>query len=254
MSTCDALLDFLERDGTGELPADLLEHATGCAACRLALERTTGLADGASVLRDLHAPDALKERLKSLRRLAPACERAIELAGAALDGALDDEVLTELMDHLHACSRCLAVWEAFATLREVGAVVRAPSPLRAALALPPRQRIAVRRTRRIFDLRLATAAAYLLAALAVVLLSDPATVARASSERMDKAVVYTSAVVENRLASYSRRIGASIAAAEGWARQRATDTWVQVRHLFGGSRANQSKPSDVSSSGNGGRT
>jgi hypothetical protein len=253
MRPCDAVLDHLEAGAGAALPAELAAHVSECSDCRLALERINGLAEGAKALSGLHASPALKDRLKSLPRLAPACERALELVGTALDGEIDSAASAELMDHLHACPHCAAAWAAFATLREVGSAAHAPSGLRAALSLPPRQRIAVRRQRPFFDLRLATAAAYLLAALTVVLLSDPATVARASSEQVDKAVVYSRAVVENRFSSYSHRVVGTVTAWEGWARDRADESWEKVRHFFGAKPANQSRSSNVTSSENGGR-
>jgi len=253
MRPCDALLDHLEAGGGAPLPAELAAHAAECPECRLALERTNGLAAGAQTLREVRASAELKDRLKSLPRLAPACERALSLMGAAFDSELDDADSAELMDHLHACPRCNAAWEAFATLREVGRATRPPAGLRAAASLPPRQRIGVRRTRRFFDLRLATAAAYLVAALTVVLLSNPANVARASSEQVDKAVVYTSAVVENRFSSYSHRAIGVVVTIEGWARDHASETWERIRHLFAPKAANQSNPRNVTPDENGGR-
>jgi len=253
MRPCDALLDHLEAGGGAPLPGEIAAHVAECPDCRLALERTNGLAAGAQTLREVRASVELKDRLKSLPRLAPPCERALGLMGAAFDDEIVDAASAELMDHLHACPRCTAVWEAFATLREVGGATQAPAGLRAAAALPPRNRVAVRRKQRIFDLRLATAAAYLLAAMTVVLLSNPANVARASSEQVDRAVVYTSAVVENRFASYSHRVVAAVVTIEGWVRDRAGETWERIHHLFAPRTANQSNPSNVTPNENGGR-
>jgi hypothetical protein len=144
------------------------------------------------------------------------------------------------MDHLHLCPSCQAVWEAFATLREIGARTRAPGRLREALALPPRNRMDVRRKRgRFFDLRLATAAAYLLAALTVMMLSSPATVARASSYGMDRAATYATAAVQNRFQSYSDRVTYAAAVAQGWVREHAQRAWRTVRSAFGAKSANQ---------------
>ncbi|OYW06105.1 MAG: hypothetical protein B7Z61_03775, partial [Acidobacteria bacterium 37-71-11] len=179
----------------------------------------------------------------------------LDALAAALDGEVAESDRGLLMEHMRACPACRAAWEAFATLREVGSVTRAGRRLRAALALPPRQRIELRRQQaRFFDLRLATAAAYLLAALTVFLVSNPAQVARASSEGMDRAAVYARAAVENRVSSYSERIRGSIAAAEGWARDHAMSIWNSARSLVGGAPANPKAGGHVVEDGKGGRS
>jgi len=246
MSDCEAILDRLDAALAGTLPPELAAHLEGCPSCRMGVERARGLDEGGRVLQAVKAPEALRQRLKALPRLNPACEQAVDSMGAALDGEIAEERRTELVGHLHACPACRAVWESFATLREVGGGTRASARFRAALALPPRQRIDLRRRqKRFFDLRLATAAAYILAAATVVLLSNPATVARASNEGMDKAAVYAKAAVENRVSSYSERIKDALVSAEGWARDRALDVWSSARGIFGSKHANQKAPSGV---------
>ena len=240
MRPCDSVLDQLDAAVAGALPADLARHVADCPDCRLAIERARGLAEGGRALGSVRAPDSLKKRIKALPRLVPACEQAIERLGSALEGGLPEEERSALMDHLHACPSCQAVWEAFATLREVGASTRASGRLRAAVALPPRNRVQARRQRgRFFDLRLATAAAYLLAALTVMMLSNPATVARTSSDGMDRAATYATAAVQNRFESYSERVVNAAAVAQGWVLEHARQAWRTVRSAFGAEDANQ---------------
>ena len=254
MSRCDALRDRLDAALAGTLPADLAEHLAGCTACQAAVERARGMAEGESFLRSVRAPEALVRRLKALPRLAPACEQALDALAAALEGEVAEPDRGVLMEHMRACASCRAAWEAFATLREVGGATRAGGRLRAALALPPRQHIELRRQRaRFFDLRLATAAAYLLAALTVFLVSSPAQVARASSQGMDRAAVYARAALENRVSSYSERIKSSLVAAEGWTRDRAVEAWNKARSLVGGNRANPKGGEHVVENEKGGR-
>ncbi len=254
MSPCDEILDRLDAALAGNLPPEDAAHVAGCSSCQLAIERARGLSEGGRMLQAVQAPEGLKQRIKALARLQPACEQAIDLMGAALDGEIAEERRAQLVEHLHACPPCLAVWESFATMREVGGATRVSPRLRAALALPPRQHIELRRrTRKIFDLRLATAAAYFLAAATVVLLSNPATVARASNEGMDRAAVYAKAAVENRVSSYTERVRDALASAEGWARDRALDVWSSARGIFGGKHANPKAASGVVESGKEGR-
>ncbi len=239
MKPCEALLDHLDAAVEGTLPEELSKHLAGCPDCQLAVERVRGLNEGERVVGSVRAPESLKRRIKALPRLALACEQAIERMGAALEVGLPDEERTALMEHMHSCRSCQAVWEAFATLRDVGAGTRAPARLKAALALPPQHRLEARQKRgRFFDLRLATAAAYLLAALTVMMLSNPATVARESTDRMDLAATYATAVVQNRFESYSQRVADAAAGAQGWVREHAQQAWRKARLVFGGKSAN----------------
>jgi hypothetical protein len=249
MKPCEALLDHLDAALAGTLPAELAEHLAGCPDCQVAVERSRGLTEGGSAFRSLHAPAPLKQRIKAMPRLAPGCEQAIELLGVALDGELSDDDRATLMGHIHDCAVCQAVWEAFATVRQVGASVRAPGRLRAAIAVPPMRRLETRRHAHFFDLRLATAAAYLIAALTVALLSNPATLARASSERMDQAATYATAAVENRFSSYTRRATESLVAAEGWVRDHAVKGWDAAKTFVGGKQENPKADGSVPKDG-----
>jgi predicted anti-sigma-YlaC factor YlaD len=252
MKPCDAVLERLDDAIAGALPEELARHVAECADCRLAIERVRGLAEGEGMMSSVRAPQELTRRLKALIRLAPACERAIEQLGAALDAELPGDERVALMDHLRSCQSCQAVWEAFATLRDAGAGTRAPARLRAAAALPPRHRLDLRKRRGVFDLRLATAAAYLLAAVTVWMLSSPVTVARESTDTMDRATTYASAAVQNRVESYSARISHAVAVAEGWVRDQAVQAWDAVRSAFGGRSANPKPGKTVE--GDGGRS
>jgi len=159
MKPCDALLDQLDAAVEGNLPEELAKHLAGCPDCQVAVERVRSLDEGERVVGSVRAPESLKQKIKALPRLALACEQAIERLGAALEGELPEEERAALLEHLHSCHPCQAVWEAFATLREVGAGTRAPGRLKAAVALPPRHRLEARQRRgRFVDLRVATAA------------------------------------------------------------------------------------------------
>lgn len=253
MRPCDELLDHLEDAAAAALPPDLAEHARTCSACRQRIDEAAGLSREGSPFSRLRAPAPLVARLKTIPRLAPACDAALELIGSALEGEIDPGARARLLDHLHGCASCQAAWEAFATLREIGAHARAPQRLRAAIAIPPRHRIALRRRRPIFDLRLATAAAYLLAAATIVLVSNPATVARASSATVEKAGVYARAAVENRLAAYSRHVKATVAAASGWLQHAGSNAYERGREMLGATSKNRDSAKPVEPSGQGGK-
>lgn len=201
----------------------------------------------------VRAPRELVARLKSMPRLAPECDAAVALIGSALDGDIDDAARARLLQHLHGCASCAATWEALATLREVGSQVRAPRRLRAVVSLPIRQRLAARRRLPVFDLRLATAAAYLLAAATIVLVSNPATVARASSATVEKAGVYARAAVENRVAAYTRRARESVAVAADWLQHAGAEAYARGRALLGLEAENRGQAKPVEPSGQGGK-
>ncbi|MFZ5787111.1 MAG: zf-HC2 domain-containing protein [Acidobacteriota bacterium] len=252
MTDCDLVLERLTEDAAADIDARLAEHVRSCPSCREALGRAQGVCEGASVVTGLSAPPALVERLKTMRRLPAACEDAQELIAEALDGALDEARRAALLDHLRACPGCQAAWEAFATLREVGALTAARLPVRARLALHPSRRLATRRRGRVFDLRLATAAAYLVAAASIVLIGNPATVARASNVGLEKASLYTRAAVENRVESWMRVGKESLVVAGAWVEHQAELGWRGVRGLFRKEGANQTAPGPVVPSEDGG--
>jgi hypothetical protein len=253
MRPCDELLDHLDDAVAGTLPPLLAEHVRTCAECQLELAQALAGSPAAAALPEIRAPKTLVARLKAIPRLAPECDAAMELMTAALDGEIDAEARTRLLDHLHRCPRCLVAWEAFATLREVGAHIRAPRGLCAAIAVPPRHRLELRRRRPVFDMRLATAAAYLLAAATIVLVSNPATVARASSSTMERAGIYARAAVENRFSAYSRRVQETVLAGAGWLRQHGSEALTRGRELLGLHRENPKAGKPVEPSGQGGK-
>jgi predicted anti-sigma-YlaC factor YlaD len=242
MSACDELLARLEGDPTGTVPASLAEHVGGCRDCQRAVERLAAVASTGAALHGLSAPAALKARLLALPRLALGCERAVDLVSAALDNTITTDDRSWLIEHMHGCPACHATWESLATLHEVGTVCSVTARQRAALSLPPRQRIAARRPRRLIDLRLATAAVYIIAAVTVFLVSDPATVARASNVQMDRAATYASAAVENRVSSYTRQLRKGLTTVAAWAGDRGRDVLALFHRP---TPANQSSPEHV---------
>jgi predicted anti-sigma-YlaC factor YlaD len=255
MKECDVVLehldDLLSGQGRDEEQAAHLEQ---CGSCAELLRRASTTGEGGHMLAEVRATDELKRTLKGMLRLPRQCERAVELLCTALDGEANEAERAELLEHLHACASCHATWEALATLREVGSLVKAPGRVRARLHLHPSQHISVRRRKPVFDLRLATAAAYLLAALTVFLVGNPAHVARASNAGMEKAAVYTRAAVENRFTAYSRDVWQHVAAAEGWAEGKAKAAWESTRRLVGGSHENPKPAGAVVTDGKGGRS
>ncbi len=245
MSTCERLLEHLDDAVAGTLPADLAAHLAGCASCRDAVGRAKLLAEAPGDLSGLRAPEPLVARIVAMPRLAAACEEVVDAFDDALDGRLDPERRRTFVDHLRACPTCQAGWEAFATLREVGATTRSSAVRTAALAVHPSARIDARRRGRLVDLRLATAAAYLVAALTVMLVGNPGTLARAGTAQMERATRYAKAAVENRYDAYKAKITDTAVATLSWAKSEAVDLWQKIEKPFRRERQNPPATPDV---------
>jgi predicted anti-sigma-YlaC factor YlaD len=252
MTDCEKLRARLDDAVDGRLDAALTAHLARCPDCREMVERATIPSRIDAPLRGLKAPTALVARLKRLPRLDQACEQAQTLAALALEGEIEASERDRLIAHLHDCRACRAAWDAVATLREVGSSCRANRQMLAALAMNPRRSLVIRRRLRFFDLRLATAAAYLLAALTVALAGNPVTLAREGGEKVGKATFFAAAAVENRADAYGERIKENVAGFIGWVENTAQDGWTAAKRLFGTRDANQPANNDVVSGENGG--
>lgn len=242
MSRCDDVLDRLDDALAGALDDSLARHVAECPVCQQAIAAARGAANGTRPVVS-RAPAGLVALIKRMPRFAPECEAAQEALQRALDGESDAADRTALMSHLHTCAICRGTWEACATVREVGALTRPPTRLRAAIAIHPSHNIATRRRRRFLDLRLATAAAYLFAALTVALAGNPTTLAREGTARVEKASFYARAAVTNRLDALASRAREAAAAGVGWVEEQAHDGWTVVRRLFARNDEN-SKPNN----------
>ncbi len=252
MTQCDLVLERLDEAVAGTLEPELAAHLAACPTCRAAVERARTLAESAGLVGRLRAPGTLVARLKTLPRLAPECEQALLLIDAVFAGELEERERAVFLDHVDQCPRCQACWEAAATLREVGLGTAAPPQLRARARVLPSRRARGPSRRAVFDLRLATAAAYLLAAVSVVMAGDPARLARASSEEFDRARLYAQAVVANRLQACTDTVlqwGETLRSRAG---ELVGEAWEAVRELVGPRQANRAAAAAVRESGNGG--
>ncbi len=252
MKPCDALLERLDAALAGTLDEALAAHLAGCPTCQATVTRARQLMEGSVVLGSVKAPRSLVARLKTLPRLAPPCEQAILVMDDAFAGELEDHGKTALLDHLDSCPRCRATWEASATLREVGRLTAPPRSLSLRLAVHPQRSARLGPQRRFFDLRLAVAAAYLLAAVSVLVAGNPATLARAGSEGLDRASLYARAAVTNRVQVWTDAAWAQGEAIHSWLRERGNQLVAAVHDLLGTKRANRAAVVTVVQDGNGG--
>jgi Putative zinc-finger len=251
MDRCDEVLDRLEDAVAGHLDPDLAAHVAGCPLCQETVAAARATADGLRP-EPLIAPRDLVDRIKGMRRLPPACEQAHDLLQRALDGEADAVERTALMAHLHACPTCRASWETCATLREVGALTTAPTGVRASLRAHPKINLVAHRPRHFIDLRLATAAAYLFAAVTVTLATNPTSLAREGTAQVETATLYARAAVNNRLDAYGARAKEFAASTAAWVDEKAHEGWSAVRRLFAHDGENRAASEDVEPGENGG--
>lgn len=234
MTACERVMDRLRDAVAGTLPPELEEHVATCAECTRAIEKFRSLGEASKVFAGVAAPPELVARIKSMPRFPAACDVVLDSFSDALEGSLSAAQTDTFLDHLQGCARCRELWEAMATLREVGRATVAPAGLRAAAAVPPWQRVHLRRRRTFLpDLKLATAAAYLLASLAVFLLGNPASWAREGGAGVERVSRFARAAVENRIDSLAGRLQERAVTARDWVVETAQETWNEVEGWFG---------------------
>lgn len=253
MTNCRDILDTLASLPHGGMPDTLARHLAVCPSCRDAAERRLGLTEGARVLHGLQAPPELVVRLKRLTRMEPACEETVDLMDGALEGSLDGPSRSRFLDHLNWCVGCRNAWEALATLRQVGRATAVPSMLRLNLAVHPNLRIEVRRRRRwVPDLRMAAAAAYVLAGVTVLLAGSPVRWGWLEGSRLERTAFFARAAVENRAQWLSRQAREQLVVAGDRAMDAAEDIVDRARKAFTHDQENQQPPRRVREDGNGG--
>lgn len=245
MTRCRELLDHLSGSEFGALPEELRRHLDSCETCQEALARRQAVAEAASTLRAVMPPADLLAHLCRAPRFPAGCEEMLNALGEALSSSLAGPERTRFLLHLQGCERCRTVWEALATLREAGLATVAPRHLCALAALPPRQRLAIRRRRGLFDLRLAVAAAYLFAALTVVLVGNPALMADRGATQLTTATTYVRAAVANRFASFGRRVQEGVTTTSARVVNAAQQTWQQMQQFLSGRHENTADDRNV---------
>ncbi len=172
--SCDPRIrELLPAWAAGELEAAesqaVERHLESCPECRELADRLAAIQAAVEPLRDPEPPRALTADLTST-----ACERWRLLLFSAMDGAVDEDELEPLLEHLDNCPTCTAVWTALTTARSVLAPLQPPPRL-----LERCRRIPwAARRRRIPGVRTAAAAAYVLAVAVSLLLGNPVTLAR----------------------------------------------------------------------------
>lgn len=253
MTRCDDLQARLPAlVGEGALPDSVMEHLATCSSCRAAADRLQGLIEAGSILREIQPSPELIARIKGLPRLSGACESALVSLDDVLEGRLDSPGRSHFLQHLQACDPCRTVWEALATLRQVGRATAPPPRLLGDLAIHPTRRVQVRRRRWVPDLRMAAAAAYILAALTVLMAGNPARWQWAEGESVGRMAFLARAAVENRITRLSLKVRDQLVVAGDLAWGTAEDVFNRARKLLSSEDENSTAPKRVGEGGNGG--
>ena len=170
-------------EGPDSIPG-FTEHLGTCEDCRSLYEEYTTLFGGEAVLAGVGAPENLATNVTG----SP-CTRWLRRLFAAVDRELAEEELGDLFEHLESCEECRRVWGDLSLMRQAGAALQPPDTLlRSCL-----QHEAPRQFQPVLGRKTASAAAYVLAVLASLIIGNPVTFARYSQTtatvRQIKAVV-----------------------------------------------------------------
>jgi predicted anti-sigma-YlaC factor YlaD len=182
----DLLGQLLEATLPDEARLTLDEHLGGCAECRETLEALRMIADVLPSLGGLEPPPQLANDLA-----ASPCRRWLGLLHQAVDHEIDSRQLERLLAHLDGCEACRQAWQDLTLIRQVSDALEPPPGL-IERCIGARRRI-VRRP--VLSRRAATAAAYLLAVLASLMVGNPVSIAR--SPVMQRVTTAVSSEVTN---------------------------------------------------------
>jgi len=176
----------------GELGArqarQVKEHLESCTTCRSLEEALRTVREAGAAVASLEPPTGLASRLT-----ASPCARWLALLHSAADHELESEALSRLLQHMEGCEACRRAWDDLTLIHQIqGALV--PPPGLAVRCIARRRGHAT--GHRIFGIRTATAAAYVLAVLTTVLLGNPVSLARRDAGMVHEA----RKVVEQRVA------------------------------------------------------
>jgi predicted anti-sigma-YlaC factor YlaD len=173
MMACDHARDLLGQLLDGELSddarRDLAEHLAGCADCRELREALDQIADAVAPLHDLAPPQQLEHDLA-----ASPCRRWLGLLHQAVDREIGERNLERLLSHLDGCAACRQAWTDLTLIHQVSSAME-PSPTLLSRCIEARRRVL---RRPILSRRAATAAAYVMAVLASLMVGNPVSIAR----------------------------------------------------------------------------
>jgi hypothetical protein len=173
MFSCVEVRDLLGDHAEGTLPEEVQcrveDHLKSCEECG-ELRRTLDLI--AQVIPDLgllEPPPYLEGDLS-----ASACRRWLGLLFQAVDREISQHNLERLLSHLESCESCTRTWNDLTLMHQAGQAMEPPQGF-VQRCIGVRDRIF---QRPIISRRAVTAAAYLMAVLASLLIGNPVSIAR----------------------------------------------------------------------------
>ena len=173
MSSCDEIRDLLGDHSDGTLPEDLRrrvdDHLESCEECGQLLETFDLIAQTIPDLEFLEPPSHLEDDLS-----ASPCRRWLGLLFQAVDREISQYNLERLLSHLERCESCTRAWNDLTLMHQVGQAMEPPQGF-VQRCIGVRDRIF---QRPVISRRAVTAAAYLLAVLASLLIGNPVSIAR----------------------------------------------------------------------------
>jgi len=173
MFSCDEIRGLLGDHSEGTLAEEIQrqvdEHLESCEECGQLRETYDLIAQTIPDLELLEPPSHLQEDLS-----ASPCRRWLGLLFQAVDREISQYNLERLLSHLERCESCTRAWNDLTLMHQVGQAME-PPPGFVQRCIGMRDRIF---QRPIISRRAVTAAAYLLAVLASLLIGNPVSVAR----------------------------------------------------------------------------
>lgn len=173
MLSCDEIRDLLGDHAEGTLPGELRcqvdDHLESCEECGQ-LRQTLDLIEQTLPDLDLLEPPPHLEGDIS----ASPCRRWLGLLFQAVDREISQYSLERLLSHLESCESCTRTWNDLTLMHQVGQAIE-PPPGFVQRCIEVRDRVF---QRPIISRRAVTAAAYLMAVLASLLIGNPVSVAR----------------------------------------------------------------------------
>ncbi len=173
MFSCDDVRDLLADHAEGTLPEEMRrqvdDHLEACEECAQLRQTVDLIAQTIPDLGHLEPPPYLEGDLS-----ASACRRWLGLLFQAVDREISQYNLERLLSHLESCESCTRAWNDLTLMHQVGQAMEPPQGF-VQRCIGVRDRIF---QRPIISRRAVTAAAYLMAVLASLLIGNPVSIAR----------------------------------------------------------------------------
>jgi hypothetical protein len=148
---------------------DFEDHLVDCADCRELRETLDAIAASIAPIQGIEPPSHLESDIA-----ASPCRRWLGLLHRAVDRDISKRNLERLLKHLDSCETCRGAWNDLTLIHQVSDVL-IPPPHLTDRCISVRKKML---SRPVLGRRAATAAAYVLAVLASLMIGNPVSIAR----------------------------------------------------------------------------